>query len=107
MRIIELQTKVELLSNKLNDYDHLKENMDNEMNMNEMRVSQFKEIMMDETSGKIEMSKQMDQIQLRCAQVEHEKRRINDQMLMIKTKSQIDLESLKKQLTASKEYGLE
>lgn len=60
MRIIELQTKVELLSNKLNDYDHLKENMDNEMNINEMRVSQFKEIMRDETSGKIEMSKQMD-----------------------------------------------
>ena len=80
--------------------------MDNELNMNHLRVSQFKEIARDENSDKILLKKELDQVQLRCTQVELEKRRIADEMLMVKTKSQIEIESISKQLASSKEYGL-
>lgn len=80
--------------------------MDNELNMNHLRVSQFKEIVRDENSDKILLKKELDQVQLRCTQVELEKRRIADEMLMVKTKSQIEIESISKQLASSKEYGL-
>ena len=80
--------------------------MDNELNMNHLRVSQFKEIVRYENSDKILLKKELDQVQLRCTQVELEKRRIADEMLMVKTKSQIEIESISKQLASSKEYGL-
>ena len=55
MKVIALETKVELLSNQLKDYSSLKHNMDHELNVSQLRVTQYKDIVRDENSGKMEL----------------------------------------------------
>lgn len=54
----------------------------------------------------MELHKQLDQIQLLCTSLEHEKRRLSDELQMVKSKSKIEIESYQKQLSASKEHCL-
>jgi len=104
-KIAELQAHTENLKNQLKDFNTMRKSMQFEIEDGNQRVSLIKERFRDETSDKLELLKNIDDLQLENGQLQLEKKRVEDELELIKKKHGMDLESMKTMVDQNKNYS--
>lgn len=100
-----MHTHVENLKNQLNDFNSVRENMQYEIADGNQRMSIFKEKVKEEASDKLNLQKQIDDLQLANGLLELAKKRLEDEVELINKRHSMEVESMKTMIDQNKNYG--